>query len=460
MMRRGWISQGRRIVEPQFAGLAVVACLPDDKRLAVVLADPGEARDAARALVAFLSDHEIRNLEGLSIKLVGPSVDYTQAAEELQTYGVKVSGKVVSAGEPIDLLLDADRGRVAVAATAKRRVLIVDDSPTIRKMLRAVIAGTPGWTLVAETGSPSEVEALIEKTQPDVMTLDINMPEMNGDVLLKQLLPKRFIPTIVLTSLNINESQSVLNALEYGAIDYIQKPAADELDSFRKILRERLEIALHTKGKRRTFQPSAQVRGAAHVDGMDTSRVLAMGASTGGTEAIKDVLLRLPQEIPPTVIVQHIPPMFSEAFARRLNEMCPFEVREARDGDELCANVVLIAPGGKQMKVKKRGSKLHVVVDDSPPMTGHKPSVDFLFFSLAELELKNITAVLMTGMGKDGAKGMKAIKDLGNHTIAQDQETSIVFGMPKAAIEINAHCEISPLHEIAERLAKTHRRAA
>lgn len=330
----------------------------------------------------------------------------------------------------------------------KTKVLIVDDSKTICQLLTRILNTDPELEVVATASLPSHVEALIEKHRPDVITLDIHMPEMNGVELLAKILPKYRIPTIMISSISMEESPQVLEALEIGAVDYIQKPSFSEIDSATPIIIEKVKAARTAKLVATTPMQTAE-KPMSNAP-LDTSRLIVIGSSTGGTEALKGILTRLPENIPPILIVQHIPPVFSKAFANRMNELCPFEVLEAKDGDEVRPNRVLIAPGAFQMSLIGRGNNLSVKVEDAPPMNRHKPSVDYLFKSVAKLKnLPPIAGVILTGMGADGADGLLELRKLGAHTIAQDEASCVVFGMPKEAIKRGAAEKIAPLLEIA-----------
>lgn len=339
----------------------------------------------------------------------------------------------------------------ATQLSSKKKVLVVDDSTTIRNLLKKIINQDPHLEVVAEAEKPSLVEGLIEKFKPDVITLDIHMPEMDGITLLKKIHPKYQLPVVMISSISREEGPQVLQALESGAIDYIQKPSMSDLAEVAQIIREKIKIAsqAHIRTIKRT-RKKVMSGGKA-----DAQSIIAIGSSTGGTEALRVVLESLPSEIPPILIVQHIPPVFSTAFAKRLNELCAFEVREANHGDEVKPNLVLIAPGGKQMSVKPAaGGKLTVDISDAPPMNRHKPSVDFLFKSIADIQWPKVTAAILTGMGADGAAQMKRLRDLGARTIAQDEETCVVFGMPREAIEKGAAEYIKPLDDIADALLR------
>lgn len=334
----------------------------------------------------------------------------------------------------------------------KTRVLIVDDSPTIQKLLRMIVESDPQLEVAGVSGKPLEVKALIEKTKPDVMTLDIHMPDMTGVELLRSLPKSLLVPTIVITSLNKDEGPLVFEALENGALDYIQKPSLDQMDHVTPVIVEKLKAL----GSTRTTAVDARGGSAAavaHEAGTDMRRIIAIGSSTGGTEALRAVLTAFPSEIPPVVCVQHIPPIFSAALAQRLNSLVPFEVKEAVDGDLVTKNRVLIAPGGYQMKlVQLRNGDFKVQVDKSPPVNRHQPSVDVLFDSVAKTVGRDAVGVIMTGMGSDGAKGLKAMRDAGARTVAQNEETCVVFGMPKEAIRLGGAEFVEPLGLIPRKI--------
>lgn len=331
---------------------------------------------------------------------------------------------------------------------SKIKVLVVDDSETIRILLEKILEKDPAFQVVALAERPSQVEDLIKQHKPDVITMDINMPEMDGVQLLEKIHPIYRIPTVMISSISKEEGPQVLRALEIGAVDYIQKPQMNEMTEASQVIRDRLKIAAKANLSR-TPRVKRTVRASGKTD---ENSLIVIGASTGGTEALRIVLESLPAQIPPILIVQHIPPVFSAAFAQRLNEICQFEVREARDGDEVKPNLVLIAPGGKQMGVKYQGDKMKVVITDDAPVNRHKPSVDYLFKSVADANVNKVVAVMLTGMGADGAKQMKVLKDAGAKTIAQDQATSVVYGMPREAVAVGAVDHVLGLDLIAEKM--------
>lgn len=352
--------------------------------------------------------------------------------------------------------------RLAVASKAnaevvskklKSRVLIVDDSPTIQKLLRMIVESDPTLEVAGVTGKPLEVKKLIEQLKPDVMTLDIHMPDLTGVELLKTLPREILPPTIVITSLTKEEGPLVLEALENGALDYIHKPSLDQIDRVTGVIVERIKAL----GSIRRVKPKSKTpapRTIARVESdTDMNRVVAIGSSTGGTEALRVLLTSLPAEIPPMVVVQHIPAIFSAALAQRLNTLCNFEVKEAVDGDLVVKNRVLIAPGGFQMKlVPNSAGQYQVRVEKSGAVNLHQPSVDVLFQSVAEHVGRSAVGVILTGMGADGAKGMKMMFDRGSRTVAQNEETCVVFGMPKEAIRLGGAEFVEPLEAIAARI--------
>jgi two-component system chemotaxis response regulator CheB len=330
------------------------------------------------------------------------------------------------------------------------KVLIVDDSASIRKILTNLFTSDPMIEVVGVAERPSQVEDLINKTRPDVITLDIHMPEMTGVELLKRYLPRHRIPTVMISSISMEESPMVLEALENGAVDYIQKPAFQNLAAQSPLIIEKVKEAAGARVKV-TSRPVSQ---AFREQKLRQDLILAIGSSTGGTEALREVLTQLPASIPPTLIVQHIPAVFSLAFANRMNELCPFEVKEAADGDEVRPGRVLIAPGGLQMKLIRQGAVLKVRVEDTAPVNRHKPSVDVLFDSVAAEIGKKALGVILTGMGSDGANGMLKMRQAGAHTVAQDEESCVVFGMPREAIARGAAEEVKSLRDIPQLLVR------
>lgn len=331
----------------------------------------------------------------------------------------------------------------------KTRVLVVDDSSSIRSLLSKIIGSAPDLEVVGTVDHPHKVKAAVVRYRPDVVTLDIHMPDQDGVSLLKELMPQFKVPVVMITSVTMAEGPMVLNALEAGAVDYIQKPSFGEIAEATTQIQEKIRAAAKAKvhSSAASYRSSTKVRTIAH--GGDYEKVICIGSSTGGTEALKVVLTALPAEIPPIVIVQHIPPVFSKAFADRLNEICPFEVLEGSDGMELRKGRVIVAPGGQQMRVVKTTSGHAVSVRPEAPVNRHCPSVDVLFDSCAALLNRCAVGVILTGMGSDGAQGLLRMRQAGAETLAQDEASCVVFGMPRAAIQISAAARIVPLDRIA-----------
>jgi two-component system chemotaxis response regulator CheB len=389
----------------------------------------------------------------------------------LKEAGIPVVGEDVGGASGRRALFHTATGRLQVADVKSttvekkpmRKVLIVDDSKTIRDLLTRILKEDPDLEIIGVAEDVRQAEEIMKKVTPDVITLDIHMPIMSGVDWLETLLPRQPIPVVMISSLQLQDGNEVFRALELGAIDYIQKPSFPELNTVAPVIREKVKEASHakvccgrnlTQNRTHTQRPPVPLASGS----IDTRKILAIGASTGGTEALKSLLCAMPEVIPPTLIVQHIPPVFSKAFADRLNELCPFEVKEAEDGDILAPSRVLIAPGGRQMKLERTQGGYRVRVNDDPPMSRHKPSVDYLFHSVAKEVGKNVIGVILTGMGADGAKGLLAMKNSGAQTIGQDEESCVVYGMPRVAYEIGAVEKVLPLsripNELVTRLSK------
>jgi two-component system chemotaxis response regulator CheB len=352
-------------------------------------------------------------------------------------------------------------GDCRILVVRKLRALIVDDSKTIRTLLEKILSADAGIEVVGSTDRPSAALKLISDLKPDVITLDLEMPEKDGVAFLKEYLPRFPIPTVMVSAISREEGPRILEALEAGAVDYVQKPTSRELRELAPLLIEKVKAA----GGARVAPVLSRGRVAPtpKVVGLDPSALIAIGSSTGGTEALRILLTRLPAEIPPIVITQHIPAIFSKAFADRMNTLCPFEVCEAVDGMEVLPGHVYIAPGGKQMRINGRKSgRIYIEVNDSAPVNRHKPSVDYLFDSVAEVCGRMGVGVILTGMGADGAEGLLRMKKAGARTIAQNEETCAVFGMPREAIVLGAADEILGISEIPEKLIQwlSHRRTA
>lgn len=356
-----------------------------------------------------------------------------------------------SLGQSILFRTDVDKkSSISLNRSVKKRILIVDDSATVRKLIKKCLNDNEEFEIVGEAVDGQDGLEKIKELKPDVITLDINMPKMTGHEVIRKIPSDLKVETILISSVSKSDGDIVMRCLEDGAFDYIKKPSFDDIFNFKKALTEKINLAYSSivkskRGRLTTWKGKETLK-------FEEDQLIAIGASTGGTEAIKQLLLTMPKEFPPILIVQHIPPVFSTAFANRLNELCPFTVKEAVDGEELRDNTVYIAPGGIHMGVIG-SKKLVIKLDDETPIySGHKPSVDYLFENLAKSKSHKVTAALLTGMGADGAKGLLKLKENESFTITQDEETSVVYGMPKKAFELGASCESLPLDKITDKI--------
>lgn len=336
----------------------------------------------------------------------------------------------------------------------KIKVLIVDDSSVIRSIVRAALSNDSAIEVVGEAEDPFEARELIKELNPDVLTLDVEMPKMDGITFLKNLMRLRPLPVVMLSTLTTKGADITLEALDIGAIDFIAKPTVEEItaqqEKFDTLLIDKVKgavsvdqknFALSKAGRQANEQilPFTGVQRANHI--------VAIGASTGGTEALKNFLMSLPENSPPIVIAQHIPKTFSARFAERLNNICQITVHEAQHGQKIKTGHAYIAPGSLHLEVVEKGGSLFCTLSDGVPVNRHKPAVDVLFDSLLT-NAGNVQAILLTGMGKDGAQGMLRLKEAGANTIVQDKSTSLIWGMPGQAFGLNAHRSVLPLNEI------------
>ncbi|MCS6293978.1 MAG: chemotaxis response regulator protein-glutamate methylesterase [Nitrospira sp.] len=339
---------------------------------------------------------------------------------------------------------------------AKIRVLNVDDSALMRQVLAQLLSKDPGIEVIGSAPDPYIAREKIKALNPDVITLDVEMPKMDGLTFLEKLMRGRPMPVVMVSSLTEAGCQTTLRALELGAVDYITKPKIDLRDGMEGIaddLIEKVKAAAiakirgaangagHTQPRQATPLASAMIK--------TTDTIIAIGSSTGGTEAVKEVLEVLPPNTPPILITQHMPEHFTKTWADRMNQICRISVKEAQDGDSVLPGHALIAPGSYHMTLVRSGARYSVRINQEPPVNRHRPSVDVMFDSVARYAGGNAVGVILTGMGGDGAKGMLAMKQAGAYTIAQDEASCVVFGMPKEAIKLGGVDKILPLGDIA-----------
>ncbi|BDF95777.1 MULTISPECIES: chemotaxis response regulator protein-glutamate methylesterase [unclassified Pseudoalteromonas] len=334
------------------------------------------------------------------------------------------------------------------------KVLVIDDSPLIRRVLTEILQQADDLEVVGSAEDPYQARTMIKQLNPDVLTLDIEMPKMDGISFLKNLMRLRPMPVVMISTLTQKGSPITLEALELGAVDFIAKPtvnASKQFTQYAKVVQQKVRTAAAARVRAFKLNEVKPIE-TLHNSQFSLKKVVAIGASTGGTEAIKEVLIRMPENCPPIVITQHIPPVFSSSFAQRMDRTCAINVKEAQHGDKLAAGWAYIAPGDQHLSVVQRGSSLYCQLDQSDPVNRHRPAVDVLFNSLVEVCPKNTIAALLTGMGNDGAKGLLALKQHGAYTVAQDELSSVVWGMPKAAIELGAAIDVVSLDRVAQQL--------
>ncbi len=349
----------------------------------------------------------------------------------------------------------------------KIRVLIVDDSAVVRQTLAELLASDPQIEVMATASDPFVAAERLSKEIPDVITLDVEMPRMDGITFLQKLMSQHPIPVVMCSSLTGDGSETAFKALEYGAVEIIQKPRLGTkqfLEESRIRICDAVKAAAASRPRAispRTLKVEAKLtadavlaRPSSRAMVQTTEKVVVVGASTGGTEALRVFLEALPADAPGIVIVQHMPEQFTAAFARRLDGLCRISVKEAADGDTVVRGRALIAPGNRHLLLKRSGARYYVEVKDGPLVSRHRPSVDVLFRSAARYAGKNCVGVIMTGMGDDGARGMLEMKEAGAVNIAQNEETSVVFGMPKEALKLGGAEKAVALEAIADEVLR------
>jgi len=357
---------------------------------------------------------------------------------------------------------------------AKTRVVVVDDSALVRSLLTEIINRQPDMECIGAASDPFVAREMIRNLNPDVITLDVEMPRMDGIDFLSKLMRLRPMPVVMVSTLTERGADVTLRALELGAVDFVAKPKIGVADGLR-LLAQEITDKVRVAAKARVHklvapQASTQPAGAtgndadrtvpasASIGRLSTEKIVFIGASTGGTEATKEVLINLPPDSPAVVITQHMPPGFTKSYATRLDGLCRIRVAEAQDGQRILPGHAYIAPGGMQLSVERSGANYIARVQDTEPVNRHKPSVEVLFKSAARVVGPNAIAIMLTGMGADGAKAMREMRDAGAYTLAQDEASCVVFGMPREAINAGAVQEVLPLRQIAPHLVDYLRR--
>jgi len=351
----------------------------------------------------------------------------------------------------------------------KTRVVVVDDSALVRSLLTEIINREPDMQCVGAAADPLVAREMIRELNPDVITLDIEMPRMDGLDFLAKLMRLRPMPVVMVSTLTDRGAEATLRALELGAIDFVAKPkigVADGLQALAADITSKVRIAA-TARVHKLPQPAGQGSAAAKpavasapLGRLSTEKIVFIGASTGGTEATRELLMGLPADAPAVMITQHMPPGFTRNYATRLDGLCRISVKEASDGERVLPGHAYIAPGGLHLSVERSGANYVARVTDGEPVNRHKPSVEVLFLSAARVVGPNALGVMLTGMGADGARAMKVLRDAGSYNLVQDEATCVVFGMPKEAIAAGAAHEILPLGNIAPRLIERLRSTA
>ncbi|CAM3744365.1 Protein-glutamate methylesterase/protein-glutamine glutaminase OS=Castellaniella defragrans (strain DSM / CCUG 39792 / 65Phen) OX=1437824 GN=cheB PE=3 SV=1 [Castellaniella denitrificans] len=347
-----------------------------------------------------------------------------------------------------------------MAVNKKIRVLCVDDSALVRSLMTEIINSQPDLEVVATAPDPLIARELIKQHNPDVLTLDVEMPRMDGLDFLERLMRLRPMPVVMVSSLTERNSEVTIRALELGAVDFVTKPKLglrDGLIDYGDMIADKIRAAAHARLRPRPAQQAGETpRPRLSGNFSTTEKLVMIGSSTGGTEAIRHVLEPLPVNSPAIMITQHMPAGFTKSFVQRLDGLCAVQVHEAEDGQRVLPGHVYLAPGGvAHMKLARSGANYVVKLEYSDPVNRHRPSVDVLFHSAAQVAGKNAIGVILTGMGKDGAQGLLAMRQAGARTFAQDEASCVVFGMPREALLIGAAEEAVPLDELSERILKS-----
>jgi two-component system, chemotaxis family, protein-glutamate methylesterase/glutaminase len=339
----------------------------------------------------------------------------------------------------------------------KIKVLVIDDSALIRSILQEVINSYPDMETVGAASNPLQAREMIKTLNPDVLTLDVEMPHMDGLTFLEKLMRLRPMPVLMISSLTERGSEAALRALELGAMDFLPKPKlgiVDGIQGYAEEIAEKIRAAYNTKPRQRSAaaQPAREPLPMLGNRISTTEKIIAVGSSTGGTEAIKEFLIRMPPDAPGIVITQHMPEAFTKSFANRLDELCRIKVSEAVDNERVLPGHAYIAPGHSHLLLKRSGANYMTQLSQSAPVNHHRPSVEVLFRSVAQWAGKNAIGVMLTGMGKDGAAAMLEMRQAGAYNLAQDEASCVVFGMPREAIAVGAVDEVVPIQEMTQRV--------
>jgi len=337
------------------------------------------------------------------------------------------------------------------------KVLIVDDSAVVRKLLSDALAHEADMRVVGTAADPYVARDLILKHDPDVITLDIEMPRMDGLSFLRRIMAHRPMPVIIVSSITQRGSAASVEALQIGAIDVIAKPGGPgSVGEVAELIKRRIRaMRAGPAPKFRAAAPVAPVAVAAKAAGRSAAGLILIGASTGGTQAIEALLTRLPADVPPILIVQHMPPLFTKAFAERLDKVCPMRVTESAGNELVEPGVVYIAPGDRHLVIERHGLRLRTALRDGPPVHYQRPAVDVLFHSAARLQGVPMVAAILTGMGQDGADGLLALRQAGAETLAEDEQSCVVFGMPKEAIARGAATHVVTLFQMPGKILES-----
>jgi two-component system chemotaxis response regulator CheB len=361
------------------------------------------------------------------------------------------------------------------SARNRIRVVVVDDSALVRSILKTVIDSQPDMVCVGAAVDPYMAREMIRELNPDVITLDVEMPRMDGLDFLEKIMRLRPMPVLMVSTLTERGAETTLRALELGAVDFVAKPRlglAQGLQEMAVEITDKLRIAARARIARRPVATPAPASSAPRAAGsgpstgaqplvkpvpvvfsrVSTEKIIAIGSSTGGTEALREVLSGLPADCPAVMVTQHMPPGFTKSFADRLNSICRMHVKEAEQGERVLPGHVYIAPGGRHLLVKRSGANYMVEISEAEPVNRHRPSVDVLFRSVAEQVGRNALGVMLTGMGRDGADAMRVMRDCGAYNIAQDEASCVVYGMPREAVAAGAVNEVLPLAKIGPQL--------